>query len=389
MKKHKKSENLKCFNFLLGFGFVIFNERESYLKAFNEDKHVLRNKQIHLRPTQTRKKMKETRLAASEASENYRPFSEFAHYYDSTATATLKSAYNVKYKGGKFPPGHPREPETNQFSSAYHIRKPTRDKFEGMYPMANPDRREPPHRFVSEKNIPLNYGAYRGDGIPMDYGHHPHHYGQYNPGYHPHGDYYDPRMMPPRPSMEESYHMGGGYPGGEGSYPRYPPKNKESYSANKKPVRGGPRAPYDGYPPERPRIPGYRYPPKGYGGHAYGGGEFYSQRDLAYKAEQMKHRPMREMREMRGEKKMRFRSDMNIARPMPRKGPRQGPPPGGNWRNHPHPSDQYDPYWPPYPHRQQMRDYDQRWKTPLATQNEFAEVEEEDDEPLQRVNAPF
>ena len=325
--------------------------------------------------------MKETRLAASETSDNYRPFSDFAHYYDSTATATLNSAYNVKHpKGKNFPTGYQRESDSNHFSSAYHIRKPKGGNFDPAYPMVERDRREPPHRFVSDKNIPLNYGSYRGEGIPIGYDHSRHHYGQYGP-YHPGGGesrkYYDPRRLAHVSPIEEG-HMVSRYIG-EGSYPRYP-KQKESFSASKKPHRIPP--PYEGYGPERdrPMIPGYRYPPKAYE-NGYAMNEFYSQREMAYNSEKRKHRPIQ------GEKKMRFRSDMNISMPMQR-GRRRLPP--GEWAGYAHPEESYEPYWPSYHPHHKMRDaYDPRRKTPLATQNEFAEVEEEEDETLQRVNVPF
>lgn len=40
-----------------GFGFVIYKEVEDFEKAFEHDPHIIKEKQIHLRKTQTRKEM--------------------------------------------------------------------------------------------------------------------------------------------------------------------------------------------------------------------------------------------------------------------------------------------------------------------------------------------
>ena len=48
-----------------GFGFVIYEREEDFEKAFLHEPHIILEKQIHLRKTQTRKEMSTLKVASN------------------------------------------------------------------------------------------------------------------------------------------------------------------------------------------------------------------------------------------------------------------------------------------------------------------------------------
>lgn len=145
---------------------MIFKNRDGYLKAFNEDKHIIKGKQIHLRQTHTRKEMKNKRIVSDvgeEEPQNLPPF------YNLGPGANIHPDMNnlpPTYNGrGRYPPQQEPFIKSEKF-----IREP--DYFENRedhYYQANSEYGQQPigfspmgaYGFDSEHEIrmqPMHYG---------------------------------------------------------------------------------------------------------------------------------------------------------------------------------------------------------------------------------------
>jgi len=216
---------------------VIFQDREGYLKAFNEDKHIVRGKQIHLRQTHTRKEMKNKRIKSDIGDEEQPQFNNFGPYYFGTGR-DLHSDLNLPPSYGRG--GHP--PQEPFFKSAYHIRKP--DYFENEkdhYYQANSEYGQNPvgftpmgYGFKSEQEIPMhppqgyrqrsnkNIGQNPNDwqrGYPQPL---PHHQQQFRPNHRPGRA---PGLFPPNERYQHPQEWPKGHPQGRNGhgYNQYPP----------------------------------------------------------------------------------------------------------------------------------------------------------------------
>jgi hypothetical protein len=248
---------------MLGFGFVIFKNRDGYLRAFNQDKHNIKGKQIHLRQTHTRKEMKNRRIK-TDLPEPQNTFTNFAPYYLEGGGRNIHSDYNLEQG---YTRNNQQEPN-NFFKSAFHIRKPDYIEPQDHYYQANSEYGQDPigfgpmiYGFNSERKIenPLPpKQAPRTDREPQlwsqPYPNRPYPYPRQapqNPNMYPPNQAYPPRWQPnaprPPPGPQE-------YPAayGRGSFSRAQmPVNREFYSERKM------------YPQSRPQE-AYGAPPPGY-----------------------------------------------------------------------------------------------------------------------------
>lgn len=317
-------------------------------------------------------------------------FAEFGPYYQHTAS-TIRSAFaanqrkghprNPGYRGyheqdqsyqgyGAYPP-----PSYQQFSSAHHIKRDTRDPRDLRGPPPDPrfvyphdgygrEQGRSDYRFRSDKHINHareNFARERGHNSRRDSAMDP----SLHAGYDPRDPRGDPRGYPPQQggNFRGSYHQKiGNMP--PGHYNRHYQQPPYGYSND-------PRSRDNFYPQQGP---GQFYPPQSYP-------EFRSERRVMHPG-RFPHRDdgrgnFYPQRDMKG-----FNSDMNIGRDPHRKGQEA--------YAYNYPNEHQNEFSRGYGERGSLRDVYGREKEPFMI-NEFmqGEEEEEDDNGLQRADVPF